>query len=328
MTKLRITTVFAALMFLPISVEVAQAHVLTNSPGDGTLSVGVDGFGSFGSSVGGTGTQNLRYDPVGALGPAGTTYESGVAIGFGGGRSFLTSGFIRSSGGLTDPGFSATSNTSASSSFSFQGLDFALTQSIAELTGNNGNRVGTKLTQSYSITNSSSAPISFDLVRYLDGDLSFDGSISDGGGVLAGTGGSIYFETDAGGTGGSDSTFIGVNVEGGDVPATGAFEIDSFPGLGNGVVNGSQLTDSIAGDNDGDGFIDPGQEYDVTLAARRTFDLSPGQTADFTTVTFAGSGPPTGIITNPEPSSIAVWGLVGLISAASVSRLRRHQQAT
>src|SRR5437773_292953 len=83
----------------------AAPYLLTNAPGDGSVSVQVDGYGSFGSSIGADADDAL-YDPVGPGTTAGTAYESGVAIRFGnsGTRQFLTSGTIGSSGALANPG--------------------------------------------------------------------------------------------------------------------------------------------------------------------------------------------------------------------------------
>src|SRR5688500_15845881 len=46
---------------------------LTTGTGDRSLSVTVDGYGSFGSS---TPAGDAIYDPIGAIGPSGTVYES------------------------------------------------------------------------------------------------------------------------------------------------------------------------------------------------------------------------------------------------------------
>ena len=72
----------------------AFATILTTGTGDGTLNVGVDGYGSFGSSIGGIDTSDAFYDPVGSQGSSGTSYESAIAVGFGGVRSYLTTGSI------------------------------------------------------------------------------------------------------------------------------------------------------------------------------------------------------------------------------------------
>jgi hypothetical protein len=295
----------------------ALGAVLFTPPGDGSLSVGVDAYGSFGSSVGGVGTSDLVYNPVGALGPAGTTFQSGLAIGFGGSRTFLTTGNIGGSGGLADPGFVTTTPTQATSSFSFGGLSFALTQVVSELSNAGGDRIGSQLRQDYSITNNTAAAISFDLVRYIDGDLAFDGSIADGGGLLNAGGNTVYFETDAGGGGSAATTFVGVLLAGGETPSDGAFDVRSFSGLRSSVVSGAQLLEQVLGDTDGDGFIDPGNEYDVTLAVRRLFQLDPGETVGATTFTFAGSGPPVDVIPSPEPMAVLSWVLVMSVGAVT-----------
>ena len=89
------------LILLPAA-ALAIPFNLTNGPGDGTVSVGVDGYGSFGLAIGANATDAF-FDPVGAQGPTATTFESGVAISVDVGRQFLTSGSIGSSGGLANP---------------------------------------------------------------------------------------------------------------------------------------------------------------------------------------------------------------------------------
>ncbi len=302
----------------------AAPFVLNNGPGDGTVNVGVDGFGSFGSSVGGNST-NAVFDPVGAAPPAaGTSFESGLAIRFGssGGRTFLTSGDIGGSGGLANPTVSGTA-ASGSSSFGFGGLTFSLTQALTPLM-NGLTQSGTVLTQTYVITNTSTAGgrLSFELLRYLDGDLQFNGSISDGGGRLVASGAEILFETDSATGSSTSTTFIGITGEGGQVPATGRYEIDSFSGLRARIVNGTALDDLITGDGaDADEFIDAGNGYDVTLALRNVFLLDVGQSATYVTRTIFGNGTPDTVINVPEPS-VPMLIAIGAIAAGLASRRR------
>lgn len=276
------TSVAFSLQYVP-----AQAYTLTNGTGDGTLQVGVDGFGSFGSSVGGTGITNAFYNPVGPGIAAGTTYESGIAIGLNGSRDFLTIGNIGGSGGLSAPTISGTP-TSATSSFSYEGLNFNLTQNLSSLFDTAGTQTGSVLNQRYSITNSTSRSLSFDLVRYLDGDLSFDGSIQDGGGRLSLGGTETLFETDASGGAANVNTFVGITATGGQSLTQNRYEIDSFSGLLSRVNNGTALDNTITGDTNSDGFID--NPYDVTLALRNAFNVDPGATVDYLTQTIFGSG--------------------------------------
>lgn len=303
---------------ISISTESAKAFELDNTPGDGSLQVGVDGFGSFGLNVGGTGTSNAFYDPIGSQSLTETTFDSGVAIRFGdsGSRDFLTSGNIGSSGGLQNPDVTGTA-TQANSSFDFGSLQFNLTQSLESLF-DEGNRTGTKLEQTYTITNTNDTSVDFELLRYLDGDLQFDGSLIDGGGRLVNNGLEILFETDSA-TGNNDpTTFIGITAEGGITPDANRYEIDSFPSLRNRIINGDNLDNIISGDGpDSDQFIDAGNGFDVTLALRNVFSLGAGETTTYTTSSFFGAGAPTSVVTPtpptqsvPEPTTIL--GLVAI----------------
>jgi len=144
---------------------------LSNGPGEGTISVKVDGFGAFGSAVG-PDSENAFFHSVGG-GSLGTTHESGIAIRIGtvGARSFLTSGFIGVSGNLPNP----TIMPDGSSTFSNSGLNFALSQTLEPIFSG-GTQTGTILIQTYTITNPGSTTVDFEIDRYLDGDLFFDGS--------------------------------------------------------------------------------------------------------------------------------------------------------
>ncbi|MGK7904275.1 MAG: Ig-like domain-containing protein, partial [Hormoscilla sp.] len=276
---------------------------LATPAGDGGLRLEVDAFGAFGSSVGTT--SDAFYDPIGNIGEAGTTFQSGVAIRVGQQvqRTFLTTGNIEGSGNLEDPGFveviptdnSGISNR-AISTFSFSGLDFTLTQTVQELSSENGSRTGSLLTQNYTIFNPGSEALDLELLRYFDGDLSFDGSIIDGGGRLVIGGQEILFETDTAGEATTSTTFIGITGTGGSAAQPGRYEIDSFSGVAQRIIAGQELDDTITGDgNDADQFVDAGQGYDLTPALRNAFSLSPGASTVYTTTTIFGTGVPEGI---------------------------------
>ncbi len=250
---------------------------LTTGTGDASLSVSVDGYGAFGSAVGGQAGEAV-YDPVGSIAAASTTYESGVAIRFGstGARQFLTASSIGGSGGLSDVAVTGTSTT-ASSTFSDGGLTFNLLQTVALMTDSTGARTGSLLGQSYQITNPGTTSVSFELVRYMDGDLLFDGSRLDGGGRIVLSGSEFLFETDAGGGGTTATTFLGIDANGGTIPATNRFEVAQFSTLEEEVIAGNTLNGLISGDGNGDGFVDAGSEYDVTLAMVNEFTLAPAR---------------------------------------------------
>ncbi|MBL9137079.1 MAG: hypothetical protein JNK85_14500 [Verrucomicrobiales bacterium] len=311
---------------IPEIAALGAPHLLTNGPGDGTVSVGVDGYASFGSSVGSQ-TTDAFYDAVGPIGTSATSFESAVAIRFNntGPRQFLTTGDIGGSGGLgLIPVLG--SATSGSSSFSYNGLNFAVTQTVVDLVSS-GNQVGSRLDQTFVISNPGRTAASFEMMRYLDGDLYFDGSLVDGGGRMFLNGTEILFETDSA-TGAADpTTFVGITSEGGTIPASGRYEIDSFSGLRQRIINGTQLDDFITGDSgDADQFIDANQGYDVTLALRNLFVINPGGSATYVTRTIFGSGspdetpPPPPIV--PETNTIVAGGAVALL-ALKVWRGRR-----
>ena len=271
---------------------------LSTAIGDGGLRVGVDPFGAFGSSVEGEATDAF-YDPIGEIAEAGTAFESGVAIQIGNTtpRTFLTSASIGESGNLVDPGFSNTSDTSVSSTFTFDNLNFDLTQTVVDLSDEEGNRTGSRLTQTYTITNSRTDTLTFSLFRYFDGDLLFDGSLVDGGGRLELGDQEILFETDTAGESANSTTFIGITSEGGDIESPGRFEVDEYDQLRSDIIVGTVLDDGIQSefedpDVDDDGFVDEGDGYDITLAFRNSFTLEPGASSTYITTTSFGSAAP------------------------------------
>lgn len=294
----------------------AAPYVLTTGVGDGTVTVGVDGFGAFGSSVSAD-SSNAIFDPVGPVGAAGTTFESMVAIRFGeeGPRTWLTSG---SAG--PNPSISGTS-TSASSSFSFGGLNFSLSQTL------NNTPTGVLLTQTYAISNPGAQAAGFELLRYIDGDLTFDSSISDGGGRIFSGGTEILFETDSATGSSTEATFVGITGLGGTIPLTGRYEISSYSGLRTLIGNGNTLNDGISGDSgDADQFIDAGNGYDVTLALRNVFSLAAGGSATYTTHTIFGVEAPDDVEEpNPVPEPATVVSGMAFAALAAVRVLRRKK---
>jgi hypothetical protein len=297
----------------------AAPFTLTNGPGDGTVSVGVDGFGAFGSSLSADASDAI-YDPVGAGAPAGTSFQSELAIRFGtaGARTFLATP------GLANPSVTG-SATSANSSFLFGGLSFQLQQTIVPLFSG-GLLTGTELRQTYSILNTTASALSFEIVRYLDGDLLFDGSLTDGGGRLFSGPTEILFETDSATGSSTSTTFVGITALGGTIPLANRYEIDSFSGLRSRIAAGNALSDGVAGDGaDADQFIDAGNGYDVTLALRNEFSLGAGGLTTYTTSTFFGSGAPTVVAQAvPEPgTALAAILVCGFVPWVKFGRPRR-----
>jgi len=292
----------------------AATYILTTGTGEGTLTVGVDGYGAFGNFVGADST-NAVFQPVGSS-AGGTTVASGVAI-----RTtdinnnivttFLTSGNIFGSGGFTTLTVTGTP-TMGASSFSHLGLNFELLQTVT-LTAS-----GTTLTQTYTITNQGSSTKEFSLIRHLDGDLLFiNTNVIDGGGRLVLDGTEILFETDETGTSSEDSTFVGITSEGGGTNADDRYEIESFLPFPVSIVNRINTNAEPLLDNVVSGGIGPtmdnnfigGGGYDVTLGLRNVFSLPEGATVVYVTKTVFGSGPPEDVEIDP-PVEEMVGGII------------------
>ena len=258
---------------------------LNTSPGDGSVSVGVDAFGGFGSNAPSLESSDAFYDPLGATGASGTVFESYVAIGINGDAD--PSRIVLSENNVGDFAFTNSTATTASSTFNIAGLNFALEQEVADF--NDGSqRTRSDLLQVYTITNTTNAPIEFDLVRYLDGDLSFDGTNQDTGGLFPNSiGSNTLFETDSGDSGTDATTFVGIATL-----ADSGYEISEFSGLRDRILAGEPLSNTVQGDGaDEDLFID-GEDYDVTLGLSETYSLAPGESVTYGTATYFGNGVP------------------------------------
>jgi Ca2+-binding RTX toxin-like protein len=286
-------------------------NTIQTATGDGGLTVSLDEFGRFGSASGVGG--NAFYDPLGAKTSAGTTYSSYVALGIIGTDGTTSTRTALEPAAINNEVFANANTTTTDSSFTTEGLQFQLNQLTQDTKDAAQSRTGSRLDQTYTITNTTNQVINFELVRYVDGDLLFDNSLVDGGGRIIQGGQEILFETDSGGTGQTDTTFFGITGTGGTIPTTNRFEIDSFSILNSNVLAGNVLRDRIIrGDGNFDLFIDSGAEYDVTLGLRNTFSLAPGASTTYTATTRFGSGepvdlditPPTGGITNLAATTV------------------------
>ena len=270
---------------------------LTNGTGDGSVTVTVDPYGTFGTytafgwRVGGSTT----YDPIGPLPPSSTVYQSSVYLGL------LYSG--DSSGGVYLhehdenpylPGSLVTggeftsilSKKEARSEFSVQRFNFELIQTL-----NDKGPQGSTFTQTYRITNNTGNTQSFDLIRHVDGDLYFDGTLIDSGGASAD--GLMIFEFDSGDDPTNPSTFVGITNQGGDdVGFHIGYTIEPYRFTDDIIVLGAAVLDNtITGDSNGDNVIE--NPYDVTLSLGNRFEnIAAGQTVTFTTKTIFGSGSP------------------------------------
>ncbi len=288
------------------------AYTLTNTTAGtvqyGSITLGVDGFGSFGQDLvtnGGNAT-DASFQPVGPGAAINTVFDSAVAIQLTSTNTptqFLSSGFLgvgaggRTSGGLTNPVVTGTT-TEGVSTFNYGPLTFTLTQTVQPLQDPVTHlQFGSLLRQSYAVTNTGSTPISFDLFRYLDGELGTGAPALGGGGVLeTPSSQELLFSTNVGGTPSTNyPEYLAVATVGGSFSTSDRFQVGAYSTVLNNILNGTPLTNTVAGDNNGDGFVDAGREYNVTEGARRSFTLAAGASSTYTTYTVWGTGVPASL---------------------------------
>lgn len=261
----------------PLSSAVGGAQTtLTTGAGDGAVVVAVDGYGSFGQN---TPMGDPTFDPPGVIGPAGTVYESGVYFGPLG--LFLTTAVGGDFGsGLPSVPFLSATDTTAESDFEQAGFYFYLTQ---ELTRQGA--TGSTLEQVYEITNNTGSAQTIVLLRHLDGDLDFDGTISDLGG--AGSGGQVLFEFDSGDDPSAPVTYVGISTPAATIAG---FTIQPY-NLVDDIKNAGgipvEVLNQVFNDTNGDGVSDV--PFDVTLTIQEDVFLGAGQTFTYRTATNFGS---------------------------------------
>lgn len=296
MMRVSLFSSVCGLAFAAMLAGATGAVTLSTGVGDGELNVTVDAFGAFGTDVGGDAGSAL-YDPVatenGNLPESDTVYESYVAMSFANTRVPFSKGDtgrqFMNDADFASAVFTAVDVAKAVSRFTFQHFAIKLEQSVAP-SFDNGARVGAILNQVYRITNTGDTTSSGDIVRYLDGDLDFDGSNNDGGGRLNLNGSEVLYETDATGGAEAQATFVGITATGGDTPVSNRYQISAYDALLSNVISGLPLADHVESDDNGDGFVDT--PYDVTLALRNTTSIAPNQTLTYTTQTLFGNAVP------------------------------------
>jgi hypothetical protein len=297
-----------ALPLVLLAGGVAKAVTFTNGSGDGQVAIELNDNGTFSTAV---------YNPLGAAAAADTVYASDLYVGIvGRGMSDLAG---------VHASFVSGDARQRTSIFTLGSLSFTLTQTLSDLISN-GVQTGTMLTQSYSFTNMSAQALDLTFGRYLDGDLNFGagGNGNDGGGKLVSGGQTILFETDAA-TGRNDlASFIGIYNEGGTPQG---FDVDYYGALRPRIGSGRPLNNTVSGDGNGDGFIDAGAGYDVSLGLVNGLSVGAGQQGSFITHTIFGSGTPGSVQVPgavPEPASWAMMiGGFGFVGAT----MRRRRTA-
>jgi Ca2+-binding RTX toxin-like protein len=280
-----------------MGVTVGPINTMAIGTGDASLSLTVDAVGSFGTNS--PAFSGATFDPIGILGAATTTFDSGVY--FRNGNTGARARLDTVAGGIS--GIRATT-TESNSTFTVGTLLFALTQTVEPITDSMG-QTGSLLTQTYRIRNLSFATANFELVRYYDGDLNYvtPGATDGGGHLVANSGEDVMFITDEAGPPGLPTTFVGVTGLGGLNVGAGRFQSDT-PAFLAAIQAGTALNDAVTNDVDGDEFVDAGLDLDVAVALQNNFRLLPLRTVSYTTHTIFGSGSPTVAATNMVPMAV------------------------
>jgi hypothetical protein len=194
-TSRRVAAALLALVVLPLAASAEKdpwsdydkaigTVTLSNGSADGRLSVEVDGYGSFGSSV--ESSAGALYNPVGALATGQTAFESAVFFGDMTDRASFTGEFRDF---LTTDDFGAdlphidvqlVSSTEAHSSFDISVDSSTSTKSHVDLVQQLETlESGSRLVQQYTIRNDLGQQGLLTLVRFLDSDLCFSGGNCD-----------------------------------------------------------------------------------------------------------------------------------------------------
>ena len=283
----------------------AVTTTIGSGTGDGSLTVQVTSTGAFGiGSFPTTMNAGAPYDPIGGIAAGDTTFDSEIYF-----RANTMTGARTAIDSLaTNRTTIRGTSSEANSSFDIGPLHFVLTQvaePVYDLVSTT-TRVGSLLTQTYRITNTGVAALDFELARYLDGRLRFNGSTTDGGGRFVSTAGDEFLvETDAGGLS-ATTNFVGITAKGGTVPTTNRFQIEQATALQANLLAGLDLTGQVFNDTTGDQSTD--SNFDVSLGLRNTFQLAPNGSVTYTTHTLFGTGTPNQVQLNQKPVAVADTG--------------------
>ncbi len=285
--------------------------VLTTGSGDGALQITVDGYGVYGNAMSVEGPSgDATFNPVGSLGPAGTTFVSAVAIGVPGVASdnqFLLTGSILGSIPGSLPSLDASTNpqgTLATSSFTLSAgsllpslsgladLQFNLTQDVRAIFNPGAGRIGSLLTQTYVITNPTGSTKTFDLFRYDNSDP-IDPTANGGGRVIVDGTEVLFSSANRAGNINANDTIVAFTATGGATPVSGRYELNHFDLVNKIGGDTGSLGNLIRGDGgDADQVMDASfvEFTDVNAALRNQFSLAPGASVTYVTKTLWATG--------------------------------------
>src|SRR5688572_3373846 len=166
--------------------------------------------------------------------------------------------------------------------WSASGFLIELTQTVTP-----SGQSGSVLTQTYRLTNVAGEQLPLRVVRHLDGDLLFDGTLTDGG--AATSDGSSLYEFDSSDDPAEPSTYVGIAgaLDGRSVPDRWTIQQYDFrDDIQAAMSIPEQLDGVIFQDFDGDRVVDA--PYDVTLSQQWDGIMPTGGQTAFTTVTRFG----------------------------------------
>jgi hypothetical protein len=124
------------------------SNTIQTALGDGELKITVDEFGRFGSASGVGG--NAFYDPLGTKTSSGTTFLSYVALGIIGNAGSRTELAPLASNNEV---FTNANGNTTNSTFTTNGLQFQLNQVSQDTLNSAQSRTGSRLDQTYTVTN-------------------------------------------------------------------------------------------------------------------------------------------------------------------------------
>jgi Legume lectin domain/RTX calcium-binding nonapeptide repeat (4 copies) len=304
---------------------------LSTSKGNGQVSVTVDGFGSFGDDLeflSGDGYGNnknvvsAQFDPIDDRPLTDVVGFSLVKLNA---QSLLSKVFTEGVIGKaeTNPQIIQKTPTSLTSSFSYGGLNFLLTQELVDRSVG-GVRQGGDLIQTYQITNTTQAEFEFELLRAVDGNLRF-GVLSPqeeiAGQILADGQEMLFFASGAEGNPLFDRGFVGITATGGTVLPDSHFRVDTADIIlneirGNSVVDQPFIDNSVAEDSDdADKIAD--LPYNAAAILKNNFKIAAGGTGTYVTQTRFGAlqvVSPTGTI-DRYANSISKATPIGLLGS-------------
>jgi Ca2+-binding RTX toxin-like protein len=173
------------------------------------------------------------------------------------------------------------SSTEARGSFVDFGVTWDGVHQLSSLEDGAGQSIGVLLTSTFTMTNSSAAPVTLDLVRYIDYHMfRYQNVSNDGGGQFFDSQGTrVLFESTNTVMPGIEVAFAGITGEGGMPLTTDRYHLaDLF------IVdpNGPPLPNLIEGDTDGDDIVD-NPSRDNREAIRNLFVIPPGGSDTYTT---------------------------------------------